>query len=195
MRLGGSDYYTFLKYTMKDLMIDIETWDNKASSAIMSISAVQFELTSGWMGEIFHAAISLESCMRNGLTVSEGTLHWWFLQSDEARKRIVDAPKFSLEEALQWFGVFIKRNCCEGFRIWAKSPVFDVAILKYAMYKTGTPEPWGRSKTRCVRTEIADVEHTEEFKALEKDGIDHDGIDDCIFQIKQVCKARELKLK
>ena len=55
-----------------DWSIDLETLDNKYSSAILSIGAVQFDRESGELGCRFYQEINVDSAVKSG-TVSGST--------------------------------------------------------------------------------------------------------------------------
>lgn len=75
---------------MKHLMIDLETMDNKPTSAIASIGAVFFDPETGEMGEQFYQRVSLGSCVGHGLTMGSETVLWWMRQDAEARSELLN---------------------------------------------------------------------------------------------------------
>ena len=68
---------------MRRIMFDTETLGTSSSSVILSIAAVEFDDKN--LGRRFHQRISIDSCLKHGLTVSGNTIEWWMDQSAEAR--------------------------------------------------------------------------------------------------------------
>lgn len=165
------------------IMLDIETIDDSSTSAILSIGAVKFNIETGQMAEVFHEYIELQSCIDAGLTVSGNTVYWWLGKSEEARKRIIDAKKISIQEAL----VNFSKYCDKDSYIWAYSPRFDISILSNAYLKATTPStpiPWDRRKEMDARTLANLLPGTKDCIAHQ--ATLHDAVDDCVYQIKFV---------
>ena len=51
------------------IMFDLETLDNKNTSSILSIGAVEFNLHTGEIGETLYVRVDLQSCIDEGLTI------------------------------------------------------------------------------------------------------------------------------
>jgi len=106
-----------------DVMLDLETFDSKPTGAIVKISAVPFNIKTGKIfdSDIFDVSISLDSCIKAGLTVSENTIYWWLNQNDEARKYLMNERKsnVSLTTALSnfliWFSNIKNINSIDRF--------------------------------------------------------------------------------
>jgi hypothetical protein len=159
-------------------MLDIETMGSESYSAIVSIAAVEFDIETGETGSVFVEKISLDSCLKAGLTVNGDTIMWWMSQSDEAREALIEGHPSELEDTLEWFGAFVSK----GYYIWGNSARFDCGILQNAYNKIGKKIPWDFRKERCVRTLVS---FNPELKAsIERDGVAHDALDDCLYQIK-----------
>src|SRR5574337_1474769 len=110
-------------------MVDLETVDNKPTSAIASIGAVMFD-EDGLYDE-FYIVVDHLSSIQLGLTQSADTMNWWSKQSEEARKIFhPDTSKYDVKIALIEFGSWFKNN--GGLYLWGNGSDFDNAILSTA---------------------------------------------------------------
>lgn len=171
---------------MNHLMLDIETLDNKSTSSILSLSAVQFDLENGNLGKQFYEKVSLSSNIKYGLTISESTLKWWLEQPIEVFKEALSGEK-DLREVLHEFRLFIQSIGTNDLKIWGNSNRFDCGILQNAYEKTGCKEiPWKYALERDVRTLVSfqpGIKKNEIFI-----GDPHNPLDDCKHQIKYCVK-------
>ena len=92
-----------------DLMIDIETMDNKHTAALLSVGAVFFDLQTCTLGPTFNRTINLVSSVANGGTMSAGTVLWWLRQGDAARKSVAYNGE-PIETVLDDFGTWIAQT-------------------------------------------------------------------------------------
>lgn len=166
------------------IMFDLETLDNKNTSSILSIGAVEFNLHTGKIGETLYVRVDLQSCIDEGLTISADTIMWWLRQSDEARARIYGTSGIQLEEALDKVFNFVE-SCGEDVVVWGNGSTFDISILEYAFYKFYTTLPWKFYNVSDLRT-IVNI-NPKIKKNCPFDGIKHDAIADCKHQIKYLC--------
>jgi len=177
---------------MNDLMIDIETLGNKVDSVMLSISAVQFDLPTGKLGEEFHIDIDAESCVRAGLNMSVDTIMWWFEQDEDARMKMVNTYKsgetVQLAEALYKFNTWIEETFdTKKVMPWGNSNRFDLGIIAYSMQKCYMEPAWKHWNEKDVRTLNALAPHFKKEEVFQ--GIKHYGIDDSKFQISYCHKA------
>jgi 3' exoribonuclease, RNase T-like len=135
-----------------DIMLDLETLDNKPTSAIVAIGAVAFDL-SGIRHDPFYMVINPESAEKYG-TISASTFAWWCQQSEEARKIFgKSVEKLDLPQALGAFekwGLQVKGlgPVC----VWGNGADFDNVILGHAYKQTNMRQPWSFTHNRCFRT-------------------------------------------
>jgi len=146
---------------MKDIMLDLETMDNRGTAAIVTIGAVEFDPTTGEMGREYYRIVNLESCQKAGLTISAGTLYWWLLQNKAAREELVEPNKVSLSTACDSFINFCanvsdrelsSRKTYTDIRIWGNGATFDNAIFRYAFSAIEKEFPADFWNDRDVRT-------------------------------------------
>lgn len=170
-------------------MIDLETMGTTPGSAIVSLGAVVFDPVSGTLGEAFYQVISLESCLKAGLTTEAGTILWWMQQSEAAR------AQFSLPSAKPLF------NTLEDFRawwqyqggqfIWGHGANFDEPLLASAYRAIGSTPPWKFWDARCTRT-IFGLTGERPDRAK---GTHHNALDDAKAQAEAVVRAyRKLRV-
>lgn len=158
------------------IMIDIETMGNINNSAIVSLSAVKFDIKTGFKGEIFHRLVNLQSCLDIGLEVNGSTIMWWLDKSDEARN-FLKGENYHIKEVLNDFSDF----CTVDHEIWGNSPRFDLGIIQNAYNKLKLPIPWDFRKERDVRTLVSFLPKIKENWLFS--GVKHNSIDDCYNQI------------
>ena len=174
------------------IMIDIETMGNESNSAILSIGAVEFNISTGETGKEFDINVSLKSCLDAGLIVNADTVMWWMEQSDNARKKITDGEHITLQGALDKFSEYIKNCGGKQCQVWGNSARFDLGILSDAYSKIFKNIPWDFRNERCVRTLVS---FYPEIKNMTKfNGTAHDAIYDCHHQIKY-CSEIYRKIK
>lgn len=138
---------------MKNVMVDVETLGTVASSVIMSIGAVRFELDGDEIDDNgFYASVSVDSNLQAGRQISEDTLIWW-LGKAPAAQRVFHEPKQPLEAALEsfteWFGT---GRDAERTEVWSNGADFDIPMLRHAYHLYGWEAPWGPFNGRCMRT-------------------------------------------
>lgn len=135
---------------MRDLMVDLETMDNKPTSAIVSIGAVFFDKTG--LGPQFYKRVNLQSSIDAGLTVNGDTVMWWLKQSEQARLELAK-PSEELRDVLVDFYRFIEAESSrKEVRVWGNGASFDNAILANAYAATNLTLPWEFWNDRCYRT-------------------------------------------
>lgn len=166
---------------MKDLMIDIETLSTKKNAAVLSIGAVYFNRETGCTGDRFYARISKESALEHGV-YDDDTLEWWGKQSQEARDEAFGGTLTAYEVACS-FRDFIKPDT----KVWGNGSVFDITILESWFDANGVAVPWDFWNVRDVRTIVDwfDID----VKSFTRDGVHHNAIDDCLYQIKYMCEG------
>ena len=171
------------------IMIDIETMGNTSYSSVLNIGAVEFNIETGEIGKAFEVDINFKSCLDLGLGVNADTILWWMAQSEASRKRIIDGQKKAVDVymAMHNFRVFV--NSCGGkdVFIWGNSPRFDLGLLQNIYTKINSEIPWNFRNERDIRTLVS---FKPEIKANSvSQGIEHNGIDDCRFQIDYVVRT------
>lgn len=136
-----------------EVMIDLETADTTSRAAIMSIGAVRFN-EKEFCKETFYRAITLDSNIKAGRTISGSTLGWHMKQDDEVRAVFNDPNAVPLAQALQELREFIGEHLvAKNTKVWGNGAVFDIAILNDAYtYVMNELPPWEFWNIKCFRT-------------------------------------------
>lgn len=161
---------------MKHVMIDLETLGTVASSVILSIGAVKFDLESDKMDDAgFYASVSIESNLDLGRRIQEDTLLWWFKQ-DAAAQQVFHDPKTTLSEALSdlrdWIGT-------DDYLIWSNGADFDIPMLAHAYSQIGMEVPWKFWNARCFRT-YKNLPGAKDVRV--QTGVKHNALSDAVSQ-------------
>lgn len=135
---------------MKHLMLDIESFGNHTTGAIVSVAAQFFCTKTETLGPFVDLRFDLDSCLSYGLTVNRSCLEWWLTQSEHARKSVIDGFKYDLPTGLHLLSTFIKENRKSKFNLW--SHTFDTTLLNHAYEKTGERMAWHFRECRDIRT-------------------------------------------
>lgn len=161
-------------------MIDIETLGTRPGDIIVSIGAVEFDLTTGKLGREFYKVIHAGNAAQYGLKIEAGTVMWWLTQSEQARKSIA-------------FGGLPLREVLEAFSAWAPKDMkpfgngatFDLGLLRANYDAVGLPAPWHFSRERCFRTlKAAHADIAED----PREGTYHNALDDAKHQANHLIK-------
>jgi len=158
-----------------DIMIDLETLDNRPEAVVLTIGAVRFDPKGSGIVEKLELRPTIEDQTEiYKRTISEDTIQWWAQQSPEA-----------LEEALgdqgrQPFGECMEalyKFCWNRRAVWSNGATFDIVMMEHAWRQTSTrvvPIPWQFWTIRDTRTiyEVTNVKlqsggHTTSHKAVE----------------------------
>lgn len=170
-------------------MLDIETLGVRHSSVILSIGAVEFDLKTGEIGEIFYRCIGLQSSLDAGLTIDADTLKWWLLQNPKTLSENLrtadpgDNLKPVLSHFIRWWNHCQSLNA-EPLEIWGNSNIFDCVKLENAFLSCGLQRPWKDKKERDYRTI---VQMFPDIPFVSPDGEKHNPVKDCKFQIARLC--------
>ncbi len=163
---------------MRRIMFDTETLGTSSSSVILSIAAVEFDDKN--LGRRFHQRISIDSCLKHGLTVDGNTIEWWMEQSAEARD-IFKRTSLPLDRVLIDLAMWL--DWSEVDEVWANGSDFDFPIIANAFKAIGAGNPpWPYFKIRDFRTikkmyakDVADA-------AMVVPLVRHDALEDAIAQ-------------
>jgi len=167
-----------------NVMLDLETLDNKPTSSILSIGACGFD-KNGVSEERFYLAIDLDSCLEAGLTISAETLSWWFKQSPEAQQVFHDQYAVPVKRALEAYRNYLFRisgNSVRNLKLWSCGASFDIPIIEHAASKVGLEMPtkfWHHSCYRTVKNMYPKVK-------MERTGTHHDALADAVSQAEHL---------
>jgi exodeoxyribonuclease VIII len=162
-------------------MIDLETLGTEPDAAILSIGAVKFDpMKPGDDIDSFYVTINPASCIAYKMSVSGGTLLWWF-DADRvtARKELLAQPMVDLWDALDgfatWFGP-------ESLPVWGNGASFDNVLLRGAFARVGIMCPWKFTHDRCYRT----IKNLAVHVDMKREGTHHNALDDAVSQARHL---------
>jgi len=178
---------------MKHIMIDIETMGTKPGAIILSVAAVEFDLSTGKTGLVFHQTIDPESSQKAGMKLDFDTVVWWIKQGKEAQKVIVENTGNKLEKVLTKLADWIKDYCDENVYVWGNSARFDLGLLQAAYEVFEMDIPWNHYNELDVRTIASFGREIKDNMAFE--GVKHNPLDDCYHQIKYCSEIYKQKIK
>jgi len=188
---------------MNNVMIDLESLGQEPGNVIVTLSAVQFDITTGDIGKVFHESISIEDSLKEGLTIDPSTVMWWMTQNENARMQMVETQNNpdSLVEVLNKFATWLNHlphaTVRELYRksdivMWGRGPRFDMGLLSYAYKLIGYKKtPWDFRKERCVRTYESICPDIKIEYDKNRIGVLHNGVDDAKHEIKYVVKIQQ----
>ena len=178
---------------MNHIMLDIETLGTNNNSLVVSISAVQFDMSSNEIGDKFEIGLNKEQQLEKGAVIDQSTVDWWEKQSDEAKNMLDRLEKVDVDIALNEFNNWIKRNhkAPSKIKLWGNGATFDNVIVRNLFARHGIDFVVPYYADKDVRT-LAYVAKVNTF-ACKFEGVKHNGIDDCLHQIKY-CQAGYQKI-
>ena len=174
---------------MRDIMLDIETLSTDSNAAVTTISAVEFNLETGEIGNEFEVALDLKPQVEKGAVIDSSTVVWWFSQAKEAIIDLFNINKPGNDLALMLLNEFVKscNHAPNNMRIWGNGCGFDNVIVRNLYKRLGkefTLPYWCDNDVRTL-VSLGNID-TRNFKF---EGTKHRGIDDCKHQIKYCCAA------
>lgn len=184
----------------RHIMVDIETLSTEKNALVLSIGAVEFDPFTGKIEREFYRPLSIQSQSKRH--VSASTVQWWAKQCEKNFDNVaflagLDEHGYNVATALTDLGVFIagKDHVDQEveLNVWACDPDFDLDILATLYADFGMRTPWKYYETRSVRTIRALGKQLKlETPKLEAN---HNALDDCIRQAKQVAYVYSSFLK
>lgn len=171
-------------------MVDLETMDNVASAAIVSIGAVECDLTTGEIGSGFYRVVDLKDQVnKHNMTIDSKTLYWWLANSEGARAALCVDGKISLEYMCRNFKSWVEslKTPAENIRLWGNGASFDNAIISYAFRQFDMKTPTKFWNDRDMRTIVGfyPSQMQEKWRRTTiKQGDFHNAMDDAKNQVR-----------
>ena len=182
-----------------NVMIDLETLDNKVGAVITQLGAVEFDIRTGENKRTFSANIDAASCQKKGMTIGADTVMWWLTQSLEARQSLLTpCPQdvtIVLNQFREWLlsliaepGVQVRGSGSPKIYFWCHAS-FDLPILTRAFELCDIPVVWGYRDYMDLRTisRLASI-RVSDYQLQDAD-IAHNATSDCIMQIRYAVAA------
>lgn len=169
---------------MQSVMLDLETFGTDSNSVILSISAVQFDLVSGQIGEEFEVALDVNDQLKVNRVIDPATVGWWMSQSKEAIGATFRMERVPLAKGLIDFNAWLLslKLPIKDIKLWGNGSGFDNVITRNLYKAAGINfvlPYWCDNDVRTLVT-IGGID-TRDFPFI---GTKHYGIDDCKHQIK-----------
>jgi exodeoxyribonuclease VIII len=178
---------------MRDIMLDIETLSTENNALMVSISAIEFCLETGEIGNTFECYIDVLEQAINGADISKDTLKWWSEQSKEAKDLLTKRKTGSIVKALNDFNSFAQsvNYDIKNIRLWGNGSSFDNVILRnaYKRHNINLVLPFWCDTD--MRTLVSFVD-SKVLKEIKFEGTKHHGLSDCAHQIKVCHRAWQL---
>jgi hypothetical protein len=176
---------------MTDMMVDVETTGTASgSAAIIQLSAVKFNYTTGEVGGLFDRC-PMPLPKRHW---DDSTRDFWsgrnrdlysaiVARAEPAAKVFFDFTAFALLDAPQG-----------GYRFWSKPLCFDWPMVADHYLQLDAPMPFHYRLARDVNTWIAALRGRPEHPNMEAVvpfvGDKHNGLHDCAYQIDMLLHAK-----
>ena len=169
-----------------DVMIDIETLATTPDSVILTLGALKFDPKSNAEGNSIYHRLDVDSQLKIGRRVDDGTLEWWGKQALQVREEALGTTN---RQALDEVFDSISRFMVGVDNIWAQGPAFDIVILEDVLRQIKRPIPWQFWQIRDSRTLFKLVNEDPRPKNFEGA---HNALTDCYYQAKAVQKVFRL---
>jgi len=149
-----------------DIMLDLETLDNKVPAAITQIGAIAFDRRLRKPIDEVSINVDADSCQKRGMTISGSTVMWWLKQAEDVRRSLVDPVPVDIDQALNTFRTWLfshfpstrtgihRPGEVEKFRVWCHAS-FDFPIINRAFDLCNIPTPWGYRDYVDLRTMVS----------------------------------------
>lgn len=177
-----------MKNIFDNIMVDIETLGTKSNSVILSIGAVQFDITTSKTSKTFYQVLDLNETLKNSeFKIDASTLIWWINQNKKAKEVFENKnrihPLDGINNLKNWISEI---NTYDDIKIWGNSNRFDLGLLENYFTYYGFETPWSYKNERDIRTLVA---LAPEIKNNHKwIGTSHNALDDCYNQIAYCSK-------
>lgn len=166
---------------MKRIMIDFETFGVGKHACVVQIGAADFD-----KNETFKCNVDGVDAQRNGAVIDAATVYWWLEQNDAAQKSIGIYDAVKERDAFSRLNDFLK----DADEIWSHA-TFDFVILMEALRRLDIKPSFSYRSARDIRTLLALTGF--DHRKVERHGVHHDALHDCLHQIKY-CKLAMEKL-
>jgi hypothetical protein len=173
------------------IMSDLETLGNRINPTIAQISAVAFTLEQGVIPNTeFNELVDTATGIAVGLHVDSNTVKWWKDQSQVAQDLVLGSgDRLGIHQVLSEFTDYINNFKTQGYNVylWGNGIRADNVWLLSAYKACGMEDPIAYNEDLDYRTlhYLAKKKSGIDFKKVtEFEGVPHNAIDDCKYQIK-----------
>lgn len=174
-------------------MLDLESMGVGVKPALIQIAAVAFDKNTGEELSKFDEKVDLSSSLYYGLDITASTIKFWMAHpsvNDETREIVMSGTK-TLPEVLENFSTWYSDLSDDKCLVWGNGAASDNVWLRSAFDATNISCPFTFREDMCLRTlrSIANANGYERLFLFE--GNQHDGLDDCRYQIQDLFEIKE----
>lgn len=175
-----------------DVMVDLETLGNKATSTVFQISASGFDISTGLSINAFNGIADIDK--NKTMNVTGDTIKWWLNTDANLLKDLLNKGEGSSEDLLRQFHSWLTRmEENNDVYLWGNGILFDNNLLRTQFEAMGLDYPIFYRNDRDVRTivELAAMKTGKTVKEIQEEYNDdtltrHDAMDDVYYQIALV---------
>lgn len=170
--------FSHLDFKKKEhVMLDIETLGSAHNSVILQIAMVKFNL-NGDIGGKIELFPSIEEQISSRRKIDNSTVDWWEKNNQDLLMELMLKAKEPRKDILKSVRTGLVVDGMDYPYVWARSPIFDVAILSDYL---NAPNIFNYRRQMDVRAI--------EFLTGDKPKASHNAIEDCLFQIEFIASS------
>jgi exodeoxyribonuclease VIII len=170
---------------MKSVMLDFETFGTSPDAVVVQVGACYFDKYTGKLGLAFKRNIDAESAIRSGAIMDASTVYWWLERDPKARNSILAEPREDILQVFSDLNVFLK----DAKEIWSHA-TFDFVILTSTLKRLRLKPLFHYTAAKDIRT-LTNLCGRIASKEV-RDGVHHDALDDCKYQVKYCVEALKI---
>lgn len=164
---------------LNNIMVDVETLSTTYNAVIIQLAAVKFSFKNDAV-ETFCINSTIKSSVDLGLSTTQDTIDWWKKQPKEVLVSVTKDAE-PIQAVIEQFDKFLG-NDTKNLVFWANGMNFDFPVIESTYKALSKPVPWKYWNLRDARTVYAVFGL--DWKAYPRIGSYHNGLDDCLTQIK-----------
>lgn len=168
---------------MKDVMLDFETFGNGNNACIVQVGACYFDRKTGEIGKTFKENVDARTSVQSGADIDADTIYWWLSQSSEAIQSVTQGELNPICETMVRLNEFLADAEC----FWSHA-TFDFVILMHTLRRLRIKPSFSYRTARDIRT-LVDLAGVHPKKGRVREGVHHDALDDCRFQVGYCVEA------
>ncbi|TVY58721.1 hypothetical protein LCER1_G000327 [Lachnellula cervina] len=195
-----------------NIMLDLECAAIDTNNpAIIELAAVYFDIDTGEEIDTLFTPVSLQSSLEHGLITDDNTLGWLKREIPQTLKTSQECS-IALPQAMMRLSKFVGKSLKETetrrikaglpkpwrsqAMIWGNGTTADNIWIRSAYKACGMEVPWQYYNDMCVRTVVKQVwaqtgkDFSNKPLAPPRQGLKHDALSDCRFQIAYLVLAR-----
>lgn len=165
-------------------MLDLETLGTGSKACIIQIGACYFDRETGEIGQTIRINVDARSSVREGGQIDADTVYWWLSQSKEAINSMTAPPLVDIKTAMNDLNAFL----ADATHIWSHA-TFDYVIITNVFKMLNIKPLFRYTAARDIRTLVDLSKVTVNKKDSSRQGVHHDALDDCIYQVRYCVEA------